>query len=869
MPSPRRFFRFPFRTRRDIDADVRDEISFHLEMRVRELVERGWPEPDARLEARRQFGDLSRTAEYCARLDVDKETGMRMRRWLGELLQDVSYAIRMLSRQAGPASVAVLTLALGVGATTLVFSLVHASLLAPLPYQHADRLMVVRLSLPEYTEVSNTLGAFEDSGVYASNLYTIDDEQVLGGVASPGLFRTLGVSAQLGRTVADSDTAVPVVVIGHGLWLRRFGGDPHILGRTIQLSGTGFTVIGVMPATFQFPSRAFQVWTSLPVAMALAPEQATNRSLRIFQAVGRLQSGLTKDQAQAELGAFSRLLEQTYPDSNTGVTHTLVSLRDRMLGDVRTALWVALGCVVCLLFIACANVAGLTLARMTARVHELAVRAALGAGRWRIARQLVTESLVTTVCGGVVGVLLAYWGISAIPHALGDRVPRADHVTLNLPVLAVSFLTMIVGGVLVAVVPVLHIVTTPIEPRLRGSGRSAGEPRSGARLRSALVVAQIALAVVITSGALVLTRSFVKLLNVDAGFAPDRLLAFHLLLVDHPSPAARIDLANRVLASIASVPGVVSTGGATGLAPVTAQRSTTYEIDGRADVEASERRGYFVAASPAYFRTLGTPVIAGREFTEHDHASGQPVAIVSATLARRFFPDGHAVGRRLRLINPEFSNEWRTVVGVVKDVQYQGLDDRNQSVVYTPFAQTPFRWIYVNVRTEADPLTALGNIKSAVKSVDARLTVANPQPVTSLIADSAADPRFRSMLISLFASAALLLAAIGIHGVVAFSVARRAREIAIRLALGASVASVRWQIVGQALLLASAGIVLGLSGAMVLGDALTGLLYETTPADPLAMGGVAALLLAVTLAACALPARRATRIQPVEALRDA
>lgn len=868
MPSLRRLFRFSSRSRKDIAADVRDEITFHLDMRVRELQDRGWSRDAALQEARRQFGDLRTTAAYCRRLDAEKEHRLRWRRYASELWQDLSYGARMLYRQPGFSAVALLTIAVGIGATTLVFSVVHASLLAPLPYAHADRLMVVRLSLPDYEDVRASIDAFEDSGVYASNLYMLDDQQMLGGVVSPGFFTSLGVLPLIGRTIEESDGAAPVVVLGHGLWQRRFGADPHVLGRTIVLSGTAFTVVGVMPPRFQFP-RGFHLWTGMDFARSQVPEQSKNRALRIFQAVGRLRPHVTESQAQAQFSALADRLAAAHPGTNTGVLLTLVSIQDRLVGDVRTALLITLGSVACLLFIACANVASLTLARMTTRTQELAVRAAMGAGRWRIARQLAAESLLTSACGGALGVLLAWCGQAALPGLIGDRVPRVEEVALSVPVLAVSIAAILVGGVLVAAVPVVQLSMSEIEPALRGGGRGSGDVRAGIRFRSALVIAQISVAVVVLSGSLVLTRSFVRLLQVDPGFAPDRLLAFHLLLLHQPTPVARAATAALVLESIAAVPGVEAVGGATGLAPVTAQRGTTFEVEGRSDAPIEQRQAYFIAASPGYFRTLGTPLASGREFAAGDTDRAPHVAIVSKTLAQRYFPGGDAVGRRLRLLNPEQSDEWRTIVGVVADVRYQGLDDANPPVVYTPFSQTPFLWTYVHVRTQGDPAGSIEAIRRVVKSVDPRLAVANPQPMSALMAESSADPRFRTTLVSLFAAIALLLAAIGLHGVVAFSVARRAREIAIRLALGASETSVRRRVIGQALVLAVAGVAVGLAGALWMGRVLAGMLYETTPRDPVALAAVAVLLLVVAVAASVVPARRATRIQPVDALRDA
>jgi putative ABC transport system permease protein len=663
------------------------------------------------------------------------------------------------------------------------------------------------------------------------------------------------------------DGAAPLVVLSHALWQRHFAADPGVIGRTVVLSGTAHTIVGVMPARFQFPTRAFQFWTSIESTMTVVPQQAQNRGLRIFQAVGRLRPTVTQAQAQAQFSALAERLAASHPQTNAGIALTLVSIRDRLVGDVRTALLVALGSVGCLLFIACANVASLMLARLTTRTQELAVRAAIGAGRWRIARQLATESLLTTACGGVLGVLVAWWGLAALPGLIGDRVPRVEEIALSVPVLAVSLAAIVLGGLLVAAVPVVHLSMTHIEPALK-SGARGGEMRLGIRFRSALVVAQIGVAVVVLSGALVLTRSFVRLLQVDPGFAPDRLLTFNLPLVGQQTPAARTAAAARVLERIGVVPGVESVGGATGLPPVTAQRSTRFDVDRSTDTPIEQRSGYFIAAAPGYFKTLGTPLIAGREFAETDTDRSLRVVVISNTLARNFFPEGNAVGRRLRLLNPEQSDEWRTIVGVAADVRYQGLDDDDPPVVYTPFAQTPFPWLYVQVRTNGDPGALIGTIRQAVKSVDAQLAMANPQPMSELLTASSADPRFRTTLASLFAAVAILLAAIGLHGLVAFAVARRAREIAIRVALGASAAAVRWRVIRQSLVLVVTGVGLGLLGALWMGRVLTGLLYQTTPNDPAALAGVAVLLLVIAIAASVVPARSATRIQPVEALRE-
>jgi putative ABC transport system permease protein len=790
---------------------------------------------------------------------------MRMKRYARELRQDLAYGARLLVRQPGFSLVALLTIALGIGATTLVFGVVHAALLAPLPYAQADRLAVVRVSLPDYEDLRAQTDVFGDSGVFASNLFNIDEEQVLGGAVSRGFFSTLGVPAMIGRVLDAGDAGVPAVVLSHGLWQRRFGAAPDVVGRTVVLSGTAYTVIGVMPPQFQFPARAFQLWVGMDALMALAPEQAQNRALRIFQAVGRLRPSLTPAEAQDRLAALASRLASTYPDTNAGISLTLVPARDRLVGNVRTALLVALGSVACLLFIACANVASLTLARMTTRVQELAMRAAMGAGRWRIVRQLASESLLMSVLGGAVGICLAWWGLRLVPALIGDRVPRIDEAGLSLPVLALSAAAIVVSGLIVAVGPMMQLSTLPLEAALRGSRGS--EPRSGIRLRAGLVVTQIGLAVLVLSASLVLGRSLVRLTHVDPGFSPHRLLTFNLPLITMGTPEAEVTATTRALEAIASVPGVERAGGATALAPVTAQRSTRFEIEGRGDDPISEGRAYFIATSSDYFSTLGTPLLEGRPFAPGDTAGAPDVVIVSKSLARRLFPEGEVVGRRLRLVNPEYPGTWRTIVGVAADVRYQGLADVDPMAVYTPFVQTPFRWMYVYVRTTGDPAAAIAAIRHAVRAADTRLIVSNPQPMTVLMADSSADPLFRTTLVSLCAGAALLLAAVGLYGVIAFSVARRSREFGIRLALGAPIGSIRWSVIRHALALAIAGVGIGLLAAVATGGVLETLLYETAPRDPVALGTVVVLLIGVAVIASVIPARRATRIAPVDALR--
>jgi putative ABC transport system permease protein len=864
----KRLFRFSSRTRREVDRDVRDEVAFHLDLRTRELIDAGLSREQARARAERQFGDVAATVAYCQSMDTRTEGRGRIRRLTEELHQDLAYGVRSLLKQPALTTIAALTIALGIGATCLVFAVVYAALLAPLPYRDADRLVVAHVSIPDYRDLQQSVSAFEATGLWASNLYTLDDEQLLGGVVTPNVFTTLGVSPVIGRTLDVADGAAPVVVLSEPVWRRRFGGDPRVVGRTIRLNGTGYTVIGVMPLRFAFPSDAFQLWTSMDFAATQAPGQDRNRALRIFQALGRLRPGVDIAAAQNEVDLWAARLERVHRDTNEGIRFRLTSLRDRQVGDVRLPLLVAFGAVGCLLLIACANIANLTLTRLTARTHELAIRAALGAGRGRIVRQLFTETALLVAFGGAAGVLLARWAVLALPVFIGDRVPRIAETTVSVPVLAVALAAIALTAVLVGSVPI-HMGATALEPTLRAAGRGETSTPAAGRLRSILVVVQVAIAVTVLAGGLLLTHSLVRLLQVDTGVtAPERLLTFNLALLHQPTPAARATIAARVLDAIARVPGVRSAGGATGLTPINAQRGTGFEVEGHPDAPVNDRTAYFIAASPGYFRALGAHLVAGREFSASDNDNAAQVVVVSETLARRFFPQGGAVGRRLRLINPDYPADWRTIVGVVRDVRYQGLDDGPRPIVYTPFAQTPFLWTYVHVRTVGDPMAVVGMIRAAVTSIDPLLTVASPRPMTALIAEASADSRFTAVVITAFATLAIVLAATGLYGVVSFGVARRAREIAIQRALGASNAAVRWAVIRRAIALAAAGVVAGLLVAAWVSQFLKTLLFEISPVDPITLAAVALILFAVTVVASALPATRAVRIDPLQALRE-
>jgi putative ABC transport system permease protein len=538
------------------------------------------------------------------------------------MITDIRYAIRNFIRTPGFTLTAVLTLALGIGATTAMFSVVNAVLLRPLPYTAADKLVFTRGSLPDLRDLQQASLSFEDAAIWGTNLYNLrlngDSQQVLGAVVSSNLLPLLGVQPAVGRTFAADDLRLDTVILGYGLWQRQFGGDPAVIGRQIELSGTSATVVGVAPAWFRFPSAEFQLWTRLEIIESLAPAQAKNRALRIFQTVARLRDDVTLQQAQAEADAISAQLARTYPATNTSVQFRMRSLYDQLVGDTRPALKMLLGTVALLLLIACANVANLLLARTTVREREMAIRSALGAGRGRLVRQLATESFVLAAMGGVCGLLLAMWGVDLLPAALEARLPRADGIRIDGIVLAFALGATLLTGLFFGLAPALQTgvrATTALKESSRGTAGTS----TGRRLRAAIVIGEIAMAVVVIVGAGLLVRSFAALMSQNVGFDPQNLVTFNVQLVSIDGDHARAEIVSRLFERIAALPGVEQTGGATGLATVTPQRATRFELEGR-QLTANESSALFMAATPGYFAALRTPVLRGRAFEEADRA---------------------------------------------------------------------------------------------------------------------------------------------------------------------------------------------------------------------------------------------------------
>ena len=785
------------------------------------------------------------------------------------MFQDLRYGARMLLKNPGFTLIAVITLGLGIGANTAVFSVVHAVLLKPLPYKDAERIVVANLSPPDFRDVKESAQVFDQMTIWASNLYnvTINGEttQVRGAIVSPEFLPMLSQPA-LGRFWRPEEDNQYLAVISHDYWQNSFGGAADVIGRSVKLYGKPHTIVGVTPPDFQYPSREFKLWNTMGAAMAEAKGQMENRQFRIFRAVARLKPGVGPAQMQAEMDVISERLQRQYPDTNSGVRINFTPLYDRIVGDVQRALWVLLATVGLVLLIACANLANLTLSRMAAREREIAIRTAIGAGRWRVTRQLITESLLLAAIGGLCGLLLATWGLSALVAFNPGEIPRLSGVRINSQALLFTLAVSVVTGLIFGLVPAWQATRGNLNRTLRDGGRGAGNlSRSG--LRSALVIAEVALSLVVLVGAGLLIKSFNRLLGVEAGFTAENLFTAGLTMVEFKDPQRRADLASQVIARIAEIPGVVAVSGGSALPPVNAQRATRFAVQGSTNESGALRTSYFVTVSPGYFRALGTRMVEGRDFTPRDNEAAAKVVVINYTMARNLFPNESAIGKRLQIVNSEYSDEWREIVGVVGDVRYSGLDDPGSAAIYTPFAQTPFMWTNLMIRASVPPQTLFQSVRKAVASVDSILEASNLRTIDQLVSESVARPRLNTSLLSAFAALALALAAVGIYAVIAYSVTQRMREIGVRLALGARKGDVILLILKQGMTPALVGAALGLGGAWSMTRLMSGLLFDVSATDPVTFAAVTVLLLAIALLACWIPARRATRVDPMVALR--
>jgi putative ABC transport system permease protein len=884
----RRLFRLT-RSVPDPGRDLRSEIDFHLEMRARELVEAGMAPEAARLAAVQAFGDLRSIEAECRRVAA-REARVEWRRALMVgLKQDLRYALRTLARAPGYTLVALLTLALGIGANTAVFSMIRGVILRPLPFREGDRLVNLEqpaslagvqnaqfsvLELADYRAQSRTV---RDLVEYHSMPFILlgrgEPWRVQTGVVSANYFDVLGVTMARGRAFRageDQAGAAPVLVLSHDFWRNRLGGDPDIVGRTFEMNDRIHTVVGVLPPMPQYPGEndVYMPSSSCPFRMgAFTLQTRTARPLTLF---GRLAPGATLEEARREITQVSAGLHaehaEAYPASQ-GFSTTVASLREQLTRDAKPTLLLLLATAAFVLLIACANVANLTLARLVRRERELALRTALGAGRGRLIRQLFAEGALLSLAGGVAGLGLAAAALRLLTAFAARFTPRAGEIALDGGVLAFTLGVSVATGVGFALLPAL-----PARLNLVGALKDGGAATSGGRsrgLRSLLVVAQVAVSVVLLIGAGLMVRSLIALQRVDPGFETERVLTMTLDLnwSRYTSPDLVRQFHERLRSRLEGQPGIAATA-STMVFPLAGNRRMgfEFEIAGRTrSADAALPQGDFRSVSPEYFRALGIPLITGRVFTEGDDAKAPQVALVNQSLGRRYWGTDSPLGAR---ISTDSGKTWATIVGVVGDVRHYGLDSDPADEVYAPFAQVPVREGSFLVRTTGEPMAVARRIEDEVRAIDAAQPLADVETLQEIRSRSLASPRVTASLLGMFALLALVITGTGLAGVVAFSVSQRTQEIGVRMALGAERSEVLGMVLREGMRLVAAGLLLGIVAAVALTRLLAGLLYGVPATDPLTFTAVAATLVAVAAAACLVPARRAATVDPMVALRN-
>jgi putative ABC transport system permease protein len=868
-----------------VERELDDEVHFHLDRQIEQNIAAGMSPEQARYRALQSFGGAEQMKEECR--------DARGTRFLEDFVQDFRFGLRMLRKSPGFAAVAVLTLALGIGANTAIFSVVNAVLLRPLPFKDADRLVAIwennrKISDPRYplapanlADLRRESSAFDDVAHYFSFplgfLLSADGEteRLQGCAVSPNLFPMLGVSPAAGRTFLSGDAEPsqnPVAILSYGFWRRRFGGDPGILGRSVRLDSQSYTIVGVMPAGFAFPFKDSDVWVPATFAGTVFPQnQWTTRSVHYLVGIGRLKQGVRPEQAHAELGAIAQRLQQAYPESNASIGANLMTLQELEVGNVRPALLLLLAGVGFVLLIACANVANLLLARGATREKEFAVRAAMGARRSRLIRQLLTESMLTGLLGGLLGLLLAFAGVVALKALHPAGLPRMESVRIDTPVLLFALALSQLTGIVFGVIPARRQSHGNLNESLKEGGRSLSEGPRHKSLRGALVSLEIALSLVLLVATGLIARSFLRLQAVDPGFVSDRLLTLQIQVpLRYQDNAKRAAFLESIYGRIAALPGVKFVGDVTRLPFASNRRSTNItsalNIEGRPVSLGQRPEIDFRRASRGYFPAMGIPVLAGRNFTERDTLDTPRVAIINEALLNLAFRESDPVGQKIQL-GPDPNGAWYTIVGVVGSIHHFDLDVAPHPEVYLASLQSPLVNPYIVARTTGDPSQLVSAVRSEFHSIDPETPVYNVATMEERLDESLAPRRFQVLLLALFAMMALTLATIGIYGLMAYSVSQRNHEIGVRMALGAQSGDVLRLVLGHGMRLALIGAGAGVIGALALTWLLRGLLFGVTPTDPLTFTSVVVFLLAVAFAACYIPARRATRMDPMIALR--
>jgi putative ABC transport system permease protein len=797
------------------------------------------------------------------------------------LIQDLKFGFRMLTKSPGFTAVIVLALAIGIGATTAIFSVVNAILLRPLPYGDPDRIVMVWMDNPKlnldqdfhsytnYADYRDQNQTFDEVAAFNDRSFNLtgtgEPERLVGAWSTANLFRVMGTDPTLGRVFTTEEEEPGkdlVVVLSHAVWQRRFGGASDIIGQQISLNGVNRTVIGVMPDQFRFPRKETELW----VPLAINQNLRNARTAFFLKAVGRLKPGVGLDQAKADMETIASRLREYDGLSTYGVN--LVGLHEQVVGNVRPALLVLLGAVAFVLLIACANVANLLLARAAVREREISIRSALGAGRGRIIRQLLTESLLLSLAAGALGLVLAVWGLDVLVALSPQDIPRLDQIRIDGRVLAFTMLVSLLTGFVFGLAPALQASKPDLNESLKEGGRGSTGGIHGTRVRNLLVVSEIALSLVLLIGAGLMIRSFQRLQEFNLGFNPDRLLTLNVRLAgsQYSQPERVTSFFDQLLQRIESLPGVESAGAVSSVFLSKTPNSTTFSLEGRPDPPPAEDIEVpYDSISPNYFRVMGIPLLKGREFDHRDAQAAPGVVIINDTFARMYFPDEDPVGKRFKYRGDD--NPWLTIVGVVGDMRRTGFDSEVRPETFLPHTQNPSGGLTILVRASTDPASLVGAIRSQVSEIDPNQAIYGVKTMDQWLGEMISQRRFNMLLLAIFAGVALVLAAVGIYGVISYSVTQRTHEIGVRIALGAARRDVMRLVVGQAARLAVIGLGAGLVTAFALTRLMTSLLYGVSATDPLTFAVIPFVLAAIAMLSSYIPARRAAKVDPMIALR--
>jgi putative ABC transport system permease protein len=883
--SPRRkFFRLPWRTKRQIRADLETELSFHLDMRVDALIALGLSPDAARAQAMREFGDIDDARRYIGAVDFDTETAQRRSEYMRDLWQDITYAARKLRATPAFTVAAIVTLALGIGATTAIFSVVDRVLLQPPPFANPDHLVRIRFSqqghgdagtpmdIVDYPSQAKDFVGFSVMDGWTANVVreTGDAERVPGVRVGANFFDLLRVKPLLGRFFREGEDragAPDVVVLSEQLWRRVFGANEGVIGKTVRISSRPFTIIGVAPAGERYPFTV-ELWA--PRSFTAQELSDESRGARWLAVMARVKDGVSVEAANNEVRLISESMEHRFPEPYRERRARVMSIQEFTVGDLRKPLYVILAAVVLVLLIACANVTNLLLVRASSRETEMAIRSALGAGRGRLVRQLMTESVMLAAVGAAVGIGLAKLGMTVLLGHVPPGLVLVNEASIDGRTLALTTVVAVLSGLIFGSLPALQVAGSGVATTLRAGGRGAHGKSTASRAKRAIVVAELALAVTLLSGAGLLLRSFNRLMSVDPGFRPEAVLSMKVSLPQssYDSTSER-NFVRQVMERASALPGVTSAAIGNFVPLDGATYDFTFTIRGRPALRPSDEPDAQIRqVTPNYFVALGEPVLRGRAIQASDVPGAPSVYVVNQAFVKRHFPNESPIGQFIKLGWGGDPNEpYGEIVGVVGDVRGSGLADEPIPTVYASLAQYPFSNLTILVRTNAPPASLTAPLRAIVRDLDHEVPVFSVQTMQERVASSVGRERFYTTLVAIFAAVALVLAAVGLYGVIAYAVSQRTHELGVRVALGATSQRISAMVIREGLALTAVGAGLGIVAALGAGSVVASLLFGVTPRDPITLGGVVVVLAAVAMLASWLPARRAARVDPLVAMR--